>query len=100
MAEVIKQLAENKGLQLNKDLIELMTERVGEHIEAAQHELDKLQLYFMDKEPTLEEAKEIISIHAEANTFNLIDYLVEFKIGEAVQLIKELKKQMKNRLDY
>ncbi|SEP90865.1 DNA polymerase III subunit delta [Piscibacillus halophilus] len=93
MGQVIRNLAESKGMSLSEELIELIAERVGEHIEAVQHELDKLNLYFNDQPISLEEAKEIISIHAKANTFNLIDHLVEFKVGPAIQLLKELKKQ-------
>ncbi|MGP4071460.1 DNA polymerase III subunit delta [Piscibacillus sp. B03] len=93
MGQVIKGLAEQKDLVLTEDIIELFTERVGEHIEAAQHELEKLKLYCGDQQPTIQDASEIVSVHAEANTFNLIDYLVDFKVGRAVQLVKELKKQ-------
>ncbi|TFB24863.1 DNA polymerase III subunit delta [Filobacillus milosensis] len=93
MNQVVVNMAKEKGLELNDEIVELLVERVGEHIEAVQHELDKLVLYFGDQPVSLDESQHIISIHAEANTFNLIDYLVDFKIGQAIQLLKELKKQ-------
>ncbi|RPF55572.1 DNA polymerase III delta subunit [Aquisalibacillus elongatus] len=93
MGQVIQNMSIEKGLQLNDDVVELLTERVGEHIEATMQELEKLSLYFKDQPITVEEAKQIVSIHAESNTFHIVDYIVEQKIGESIKLMKELKKQ-------
>ncbi|GEL78338.1 DNA polymerase III subunit delta [Tenuibacillus multivorans] len=93
MGQFIKEMAQNEGLPLNEPIVDLMVERVGDHIEAVKQELEKLKLYFKDEPVTYEGAEQIISTHAEANTFSLIDHLVDLKLGDAIQVLKALQKQ-------
>ncbi|WP_162297849.1 DNA polymerase III subunit delta [Halalkalibacillus sediminis] len=93
MQSMITYLAKDKGLDLSGSVIELLLERVGEHLDALDHELEKLALYFENDHVTYEGAEELISVHAETSSFTLMDAIVELQLGKALQILKELKKQ-------
>ncbi|MET3682471.1 DNA polymerase-3 subunit delta [Alkalibacillus flavidus] len=93
MQSFIKQMADNHHLSLPQNVIDLLVERVGDHIHALQSELHKLSLYFDDRPINDEEAETLISTYAETSTYSLIDALVENRLGDALNILKELRKQ-------
>ncbi|MDV2581046.1 DNA polymerase III subunit delta [Alkalibacillus haloalkaliphilus] len=93
MQDMIKSMAKQHNLSLPNEVTELMTERIGDHLDALQKELTKLSLYFGEQEVTVNEAEQLISTYAETSSFSLIDALVQNQLGQALIILKELKKQ-------
>ncbi|WP_411953492.1 DNA polymerase III subunit delta [Alkalibacillus sp. S2W] len=93
MNDVIKQMADSFELSLSEPVIDLLVERVGDHLEALQSELHKLSLYFGTSDVNYNEAEPLVSTYAETSTFALIDALVDNRLGEALNILKALRKQ-------
>ncbi|NIK11316.1 DNA polymerase III subunit delta [Alkalibacillus almallahensis] len=93
MNDVIKQMADSFELSLSEPVIDLLVERVGDHLEALQSELHKLSLYFGTSDVNYNEAEPLVSTYAETSTFSLIDALVDNRLGEALNILKALRKQ-------
>ncbi|WP_188206215.1 DNA polymerase III subunit delta [Alkalibacillus aidingensis] len=93
MRQMTIQMANSLGLSLPGPVIDLLIERVGDHLEALTQELHKLSLYFKDSEVNFEAAEELISTYAETSTFSLIDAIVENNLGKSLNILKELRKQ-------
>ncbi|GAA0457391.1 DNA polymerase III subunit delta [Alkalibacillus silvisoli] len=93
MNQMVKNMASSMEIKLPNEVVDILTERVGDHLEALQKELQKLALYFGEEPITIEESEQLISTYAETSTFTLIDALVQNDLGKALNILKELKKQ-------
>lgn len=93
MPNVIVDMAKEFNLNLDDELVALISDRVGDNIEALQQELEKLSLYFNQEKIIFDEAEKIISTHSETSTFTLIDAITELNLPKSLQIIKQLKKQ-------
>ncbi|MBR7553346.1 DNA polymerase III subunit delta [Allobacillus sp. GCM10007491] len=93
MKSTIQPMAASRGLQLSNEVIDLLIERVGEHIEALDHELEKIALYATNGDISYEQAKSLVSTHAETSTFTLIDALTDNNLGHSLSALKEFRKR-------
>ncbi len=93
MKDTIQPMAADKGLKLPDEVVDLLLERIGEHVEALEQELEKLALYAQDGQIDLKQAEKLVSTHAETSTFSLIDSLTEGDLGKSLSALKEFRKR-------
>ena len=87
----IEQRLNGKGLQANRDAIELLSEKVEGNLLAAAQEVHKLQLYTDDNIVTVDTVMAAVADSARYNIFGLIDRTLEGDTRGALKMLQGLK---------
>ena len=87
----IEQRCKGKGLQINRDAVELLSERVEGNLLAAAQEVHKLQLYAENNLITVDTVMAAVADSARYNIFGLIDATLEGDTRGALKMLQGLK---------
>lgn len=82
--------ASKKGIAIDQAAIGLLTEVVGNNLEAMDNELEKLALYRKGQPVRREDVEEMVSYVREANIFATVDAVLEGRAGMALKLVHQL----------
>lgn len=85
----IKSAAEDAGVHLEPDALDLFIQLVGIKYEHVTNELGKLLLY-VEETITRGDVQEIVSVSLEQNIFKLTDFILSGRKAEAVRLLRVL----------
>lgn len=90
----VKQRVQKNGCQITEDAVIYLLESAGTQLQRLEAETDKLIL-FAGKGQTLQKAhvEALVVRNTEENVFQLIEYIVEKKAGDALSLFYSLLKQ-------
>ena len=83
----------SKGKKISPRAVALMVRLVGSDLWTMSGELDKLALFTGDRPIEEEDVKALVSNAQEAGVFNMIDALIEQRIGPAQELLQQLFRQ-------
>lgn len=86
----VQDRASKKGVAIDPAAIGLLTEVVGNNLEAIDNELEKLALYRAGKPVRREDVEEMVSYVKEANIFATVDAVLEGRAGMALRLVHQL----------
>lgn len=82
------------NLKLDRNVVSLLAEEVGTDLMALQKEMEKLSLFSGgDGLITMEDAEPLISHHAQATGFKMLDAIMNHELKEAIRIFKDLRKQ-------
>ena len=79
-----------KGAGISPQALKLMTAFVGGDLRAMANEIDKLILYTNGRRIEEADVKAVVSNAQEASVFNMVDAIIESRIGEAQALLQQL----------
>ncbi len=77
-----------KGCTISHEALNLLLERVGENVSLFIQEADKLCLY--SKSINEDDVFKMVAIPLEQNAFNICEYLLSNKIGDALKVFRDL----------
>ncbi len=86
----VQDRASKKGIAIDPAAIGLLTEVVGNNLEAIDNEMEKLALYRAGKPVRREDVEEMVSYVREANIFATVDAVLEGRAGMALRLVHQL----------
>jgi DNA polymerase-3 subunit delta len=79
-----------KGTGMSPQALNLMIDFVGADLWTMANEIDKLVLYTKGRRIEEADVKAVVSNTQEANIFNMVDAIIESRVGEAQALLQQL----------
>lgn len=90
----VNQLCQNKGYQINKDAVDQLLYLTDNNLTKVMNEMKKLLISAVqDKVITLEMVKNLVNKSLEQNVFDLVEFVLEKKVDDALELYHELIEQ-------
>lgn len=81
------------GGNISPEAVRLLVRFVGSDLWMMANEIDKLTLYVGDRRIEEEDVKTAVSYAQEASVFNMVDAIIESRVGVAQELYQQLLKQ-------
>ncbi|WP_081707534.1 DNA polymerase III subunit delta [Bacillus massiliigorillae] len=86
--------AATHGVQIERDAIQALMETAGQNLLLLSNEIEKMALYvFEEKVITVQTVNDLASKSLEQNIFTLIDFIMNRKASQAIQLLQSLLRQ-------
>lgn len=86
----IEKQVEAVGGKVSAGAVDLLVRFVGSNLWIMSNEIEKLALFTSGRRIEEEDVRRVVSYAQEANVFTLIDAILEFKVGQAEQLLRRL----------
>jgi DNA polymerase III subunit delta len=84
---------QSKGKKISREASALMVRLVGSDLWTMANEVDKLILFTGSRDIEEKDVKAVVSSAQEAGVFNMVDALIEQRIGPAQELLQQLFRQ-------
>ena len=91
LARYIKELAQQKGSNINPAAIKTLTDLVGNDLWTLDREMEKLSLYAAGRSIAESDIQELVSQVREASIFNAVDAMLDGRPAVALRLLQQLR---------
>lgn len=83
-----------QGVQIERDAIQTLMETAGQNLLLLANEIEKMALYVLDEKViTVQTVNDLASKSLEQNIFTLIDFIMNRRTSQAIQLLQSLLRQ-------